>query len=121
MTNDKFHLDIPNKSDYISIARLTTSAICSNMKLSIDEIDDIKVCVGEACNNIISNREVEQIYMDFEMYDDKFLIKVRDVSDIPSQDGFSGHDGELGLLIISSLMDEVKFTDEGIEMFKYIG
>lgn len=121
MTNDKFHLDIPNKSDYISIARLTSSAICSNMKISIDEIEDIKVCVGEACNNIINNKEVLQIYIDFEMYKDKLLIKVRDVSEDTSENELEGYDKELGLLIINSLMDEVNFTNEGIEMFKYIG
>ena len=57
MNNDKFHLNLPSKSDYIRIVRLTTSGICSNMNFNVDEIDDIKVCVGEACNNILGQKD----------------------------------------------------------------
>lgn len=121
MNNDKFNLSVPSKSDYISIVRLTTSGISSNMNFNIEEIEDIKVCVSEACNNVLVQKEIEQIYLDYEIDEDKLIIKVKDVledlSDVESHD----FDEEMGLLIISSLMDRVEFTEEGIEMVKYIG
>ena len=121
MSKDNFHLSLPAKSDYIGIVRLTTSGICSSMNFNVDEIDDIKVCVGEACNNVLEQKEIEQIYIDFKVEEKELKIKVRDVSKDLSGDDFNFHDRELGLLIISSLMDKVEFTDEGIEMYKYIG
>lgn len=121
MNNDKFNLSVPSKSDYISVVRLTTSGISSNMNFNIEEIEDIKVCVSEACNNVLVQKEIEQIYLDYEIDEDKLIIKVKDVledlSDVESHD----FDEEMGLLIISSLMDRVEFTEEGIEMVKYIG
>ena len=119
MNNDKFYLNIPSKSDYISIVRLTTSGICSSMNFNVDEIDDIKVCVGEACNNVLGQKKAEEICIFFETNHKGLTIKVKDVSKDLSEDGYD--DNELGLLIISSLMDKVEFTDDGIEMFKYIG
>ena len=121
MHNDKFHLNIPSKSDYIRIVRLTTSGICSSMNFNVDEIDDIKLCVGEACNNILGQKNIEQIYIDFEIKDKELKIKVKDVIKDLQEEDLDFNDNELGLLIISSLMDKVEFTDEGIEMFKYIG
>lgn len=120
MNKEKFHLNLPSKSDYIGIVRLTTSGICSSMNLTIDEIDDIKVCVGEACNNVLGQKEIQEIYIDFEINEKQLKIKVKDVSEDFTEENFDFHDKELGLLIISSLMDKVEFTDEGIEMFKYI-
>lgn len=120
MTNDKFHLNIPSKSDYISVVRLTTSGICSHMNFNVDDIDDIKVCVSEACNNVLGQGEIEEISIDFEREENKLKIRVKDVSQDLEETISSGHDRELGLLIISSLMDNVEFTNHGIEMLKYI-
>lgn len=120
LNNDKFHLNVPSKSDYIRVVRLTTSGICSNMNFNIDEIEDIKVCVSEACNNVIAQKDKAQIDLDYEISKKGLEIKVKDVLKDLSNKGIDNFDGELGILIISSLMDEVEFTDEGIKMVKYI-
>lgn len=120
LNNDKFHLNVPSKSDYISIVRLTTSGICSNLSFNIDEIEDIKVCVSEACNNVIVQKDIQQIYLDYEIDEKGLIIEVKDVLEKLNNDKQDGFDGELGLLIISSLMDKVEFTDRGIKMVKYI-
>lgn len=117
MTKDNIYLNIPCKPDYISLVRLTTSAIASNLNLSIDEIEDIKVSIGEACVNVINQKDKEEISIAYEVYDDSLIIRVKDVIEIEEVDA---KELELGLFIIKSLMDEVKFSEEGIVMIKYI-
>ena len=120
MTKDNIYLKIPCKPDYISLVRLTTSAIAHNLKLCIDEIEDIKVCIGEACINVINQKNKDEISIQFEVNEDKLIIMVNDVTDDLESDTEGFKEEELGLLIIKSLMDEVDFTDKGINMIKYI-
>lgn len=120
MTNDIITLDVPSKPDYISLIRLTTSGIAHNMGLNIDDIEDVKVCVGEACVNVINLNNVDVISIVYVVENDKLIIKVKDMIEEIHDKLDNSREGELGLLIIKSLMDEVTFTNEGIVMTKYI-
>lgn len=120
MTKDIIYLNIPCKPDYISLVRLTTSAIAHNLKLCIDEIEDIKVCIGEACVNVINKNDKDEISIQYEVEKDRLTIKVKDVIENHIENTDDYKEAELGLLIIKSLMDEVQFTEQGIDMIKYI-
>ncbi len=122
MTKDNISLSIPCKPDYISVVRLTTSAIANSMGLNIDEIEDIKVCIGEACVNVINQNCKDEIHIEYEIQEDKLTIKVNNVTNeiIDDNDSEDFRGAELGLFIINSLMDEVKFNEQGINMIKYI-
>lgn len=114
---DSIKLIIPSKAEYISVVRLTASSIANNIGMSIDAIDDIKVCISEACMNAMIDQE--EINITFNIYKGKLKIFVNNVlenkilkEDVPKRQG-------LGMLIIRSLMDEVAFTEEGVEMTKF--
>lgn len=62
---DTINITIPSKPDYISVVRLTSSAIASNMGLNIEEIEDIKVSIAEACINAIDKSN--EINVQFEI------------------------------------------------------
>ncbi|MBZ2175708.1 ATP-binding protein [Schnuerera sp. xch1] len=118
MKKDIFELSIPSKPDYISVVRLTSSSIASKIGLNIDEIEDIKVSLSEACINALSS--TDKINIKFEINDNRFIITVKNVS-LPSDNKKNLYnESELGILIIQSLMDEVNFSKEGVEMIKYI-
>lgn len=120
MNKDNINITIPKKPDYISLVRLTTSSIGSSMALDIDDIEDIKVSIGEACINALINECKQDISINFEIDEEKIKIKVSNViEDIPDELD-QKKERELGLLIIRSLMDDVCFTESGIEMIKYI-
>ena len=120
MIRDIIELSIPRKPDYISLVRLTTSGIAHSMGLNIDDIEDIKVCIGEACINSLSDTKSEEIKLVFEVRKDRLTIKVNNVAEETSEDLEEFKELKLGLLIIKSLMDEVYFSEFGIEMIKYI-
>lgn len=119
MNKDIINLKIPSKPDYISLVRLTTSGIGSSMAMDIDDIEDIKVSIAEACINALIE-DKEEINISFEIDEEKINIKVSDVTEIIPEHIMENRERELGLLIIKSLMDKVEFTKEGIEMIKYV-
>lgn len=118
MVEDVIKLTIPNKPDYISIVRLTTSAICSNIGLNIDDIEDMKVCISEAFINALCKSD--EVSIEFQVKTDRLIMKVNNVSVIEDEKIDLKKEIDLGILIIESLMDEVNFNDEGVEMIKHI-
>lgn len=120
MNKDVISLTIPRKPDYISLVRLATSGIGYSMGLNVDDIEDIKVSIGEACINSFMLNDGEEISLVFEIDEEKLAINVTKVREIIPKDLEERKERELGLLIIRSLMDEVIFNDDGIRMIKYI-
>ncbi|MDD2447691.1 MAG: ATP-binding protein [Tissierellia bacterium] len=119
MNKDTIYLSIPSKPDYISLVRLTSSSISSKCEMSIDEIEDIKVAIGEACINSLCFTDKEKIDIEFILYERQLVIKVSDAKDEIPEGLNKCKDRKLGILIIKSLMDKIEFNDKGIEMIKY--
>lgn len=139
-TNDEIDMDhiklsMPNKPEYVSIIRLTASAIASRIGFNIDEIDDIKVAIGEACTNAIRHGcdRINDTYdIEFFAYKDKIEIQITDTGkglaklNIKQPKVEDLREGGLGLFIIKTLMDDVEvITSEGkgtvIRMTKMLG
>ena len=53
-TYDSISMALPSKPEYVGVVRLTVSAIANRMGFNIEEIEDIKVAVAEACKSEIS-------------------------------------------------------------------
>lgn len=117
---DIIKISIPKKADYISIARLTTSGIAHSMGLNVEDIEDIKVAIGEACINSLILDNKKEISIGFEIDEEKLTIDVTDVKEKIPEVLEDRKERELGLLIIKSLMDEVIFNEYGIKMIKFI-
>lgn len=117
-------LRLPNRPEFVAVARLAVSAIASRMNFDIEAIEDIKVAVGEACNNAMEHgcpvsAGSEMINLKCELEADQLIITVHD-----SGDGFDPatavrqhphgtmtlSERGLGMLLIESLMDDVAFT-----------
>src|SRR3989441_9362566 len=49
----RIDLKIPGRPEYVVVVRLTAAAVAGRMGLSYDDIEDLKVAVGEACSAAI--------------------------------------------------------------------
>lgn len=116
---DFIKISIPSKAEYVSLARLTASSIANRVGFNIEEIEDIKVAIGEACTNAIKHGIDDKNYdLEFFIYEKELKIKVRDYgicndcikSKEPNIEDLN--EGGLGLFIIETLMDEVEYTGE---------
>lgn len=131
--NDVITIKLPSKAEYVSIARLAASVISNTVGFDIEEIDDIKVAVGEACNNaVLHGKSEDEVYeINFELSDSKIHIEVKDNGigfdedkyEEPDLDNLKGNG--LGIYIMKSLMDEVDIIandNEGttLKLVKYL-
>lgn len=46
-------LTIPSRPEYVGVARLAILGVASRMRFSYDEVEDIRLAVGEACTHAI--------------------------------------------------------------------
>ncbi|TPG70676.1 hypothetical protein EEL31_20880 [Brevibacillus laterosporus] len=71
---ERIEISLPAKLDYVSIARLTISGVAHRMGFSIDVLEDLKLCVSEACANSIlhaypeSDRSFQTVTICCELY-----------------------------------------------------
>lgn len=137
---DVIELKIPGVPDYLGVARLTVSGVANRMGFSFEEIEDIKLAVGEACSNAVKHayRAAEGvIQLVCQVHPDRLVIVVSDqgkgLESEPVLDQLSPlcagidieevEEGGLGLYVIHALMDEVDIrTGHGVSvtMTKYV-
>ena len=123
----QIQLTIPCVSEFVGIVRLAVSGVATRMNFSIEEIEDIKIAVSEACTNAVQyayDNRGGNINVVCTLYSDSLEILVRDVgkgfslseemmnkkaaSDpVPDKLGLG-----LGMTFIKSLMDEADFKSE---------
>ena len=106
---DHIRLSFPANPAYVSSARLTASSIANRIKFDIDEIEDIKTAVSEACIYIIKrSAHLSQSNFEICFMPGKGEMSVEIVA---SNTGCKGADSEeMSLMMIKALVDEFSIT-----------
>ena len=115
-------LRIPRRPEWVAVARLAVAAVANRLNFSIEEIEDVKLAVAEACTNCILQREAaDQIEIACETKEDGITVRVRSFAgpaasiERPPEIEEQQQVGELGIFLIRSLMDNVNYEhDRGI-------
>ena len=55
VTGDVIELRIPSSPAYVTVARQTVEGVTRRMPFARAEVEDVKLAVGEACNNAIKH------------------------------------------------------------------
>lgn len=132
MTCETIKMEISANPDFVSIIRLTTSGIANKIGFSIDDIEDMKVVVSEACTNAIKHSEDNKVSITYTILENGLDIEIKDngkgydVKSIATPDLTQPKESGLGLFIIQTLMDDVKIESKDnqgtiIKMTKYLG
>ena len=132
MTYETIKMEISANPEYVSIIRLTTSGLANKVGFCIDDIEDLKVAISEACTNAIKHSLDERFIIIYSIIENGLTIEVidngkgYDRSSVSEPDINNLKEGGMGLFIIEALMDEVKVeSQEGkgtsIKMTKYLG
>lgn len=140
---DVISLTLPNRVEYLGVARLLVSGVANRMGFSYEEIEDIKLAVGEACTNAVEHAYESEdgtysLHLVCHVHEDRLWIEVSDqgkgfsiedaqqqrttpLMEVMEEDELE--EGGLGLFLIQALMDEVVFhTGAGVSvsMTKYL-
>ncbi|WP_228108775.1 ATP-binding protein [Terrisporobacter petrolearius] len=132
MACETIKMEITANPEYVSIIRLTTSGIANKVGFCIDDIEDLKVAISEACTNAIKHSLDDRFTIIYSMIENGLTIEIidngkgYDRSTVSEPDIDNLKESGMGLFIIESLMDEVIVeSQEGkgtsIKMTKYLG
>jgi len=114
-------LKIPGRAEWVAVARLAVAAVASRLRFSVDEIEDIKLAIAEACTNSIQSAGGEDagtIEIVCDALDEELRVTVRDRSaglhlEAVKPGGLDeGRTEELGVFLIRALMDTVEYTSD---------
>lgn len=114
------HLVIPCRAEYVGVARLTILGITSRIPFSYDEVEDIRLAVGEACTHAVERAGTDTATIRIVSTLDTVALTIEVTDDIaeadkaaPSEEARlleeAGVDqAGLGALLMEILVDEVK-------------
>ena len=131
---DNLKFTIPGKPEYMTMIRLATSSIAAQAGFDVEQAEDIKIAVVEACKNISchgSDGYSEKYEIEYTVGRGTFGVKVIDACESHSLEKLSQQcqncpqEGDLGMILLHSLMNQVSIgkDDSGhkyIEMVKSI-
>jgi serine/threonine-protein kinase RsbW len=64
---DIVRVEVPADVVYVSTVRLTAAGLAARCELTIDDIEDLRLAVDEACALLLPNSEGERLIADFEL------------------------------------------------------
>ncbi|XVG95911.1 ATP-binding protein [Eubacteriales bacterium KG127] len=125
---DRLSLTIPGKPEYITGARLLIGSVAAKAGFDVEQCEDLKTAVGEACKNISchgSDGFSDKYVVTCDVDKNEITIKVTDLCEFHSMEKIKKpccncpKEGDLSIHIIRSLVDDVQFgkNEDG---FKYI-
>lgn len=136
-TSRSVKLTLPAEAEYLDIVRLTLYGVTSKLGFSYEEIEDMKVAVSEACNNVIVHTyepdESGVLEVSFDPVRNGVFITIKDqgqsfdhiqkiesISSLHNKSLQEVRTGGLGLYLMQALMDKVEVKGEnGSEVILY--
>jgi serine/threonine-protein kinase RsbW len=109
-------LRIPSKAEWVGVARLAVAGIASRLQFSIEDIEDLKLAVAEACTNCIQHAAGgDSVAITCRIFADKIVVRVADTgfgasaAELAPKRLGEPSVGGLGVFLIRSLMDDVEY------------
>ncbi|MBV8530766.1 MAG: ATP-binding protein [Candidatus Eremiobacteraeota bacterium] len=110
-------LRVPSRPEWVALARLAAATVANRLRFSIEEIEDVKLAVAEACTAVIQHEgHGEFIDLTCEALADSLRVRVRDggrhgvaAPDAARMNLDEARIAGLGIFLIRTLMDEVSY------------
>jgi len=105
-------LRIPAVPEFVGVARLAAAGIATRLDFSIEDIEDLKLAVAEACNCCIQNGGTGDVHITCEVHRDRIVIVVERSGALEPVRATSedAELGGLGVFLIRALMDDVTYV-----------
>jgi serine/threonine-protein kinase RsbW len=127
-------LTIPAKPEYITLGRLTLTALAGVRPVSDETLHDLKLALTEACTNSVQHAyqdgRVGMVEILYELEPDRLAVEVADQGPgFEVAEDADGGDGDaelsesgLGIAIIRALADEVEIgpRDDGGSRLRFV-
>jgi serine/threonine-protein kinase RsbW len=106
---DRVEMTIPARAEYVAVIRLVTAGIAGRMSFSFDDIEDLKIAVGEVCTAaVLAGGPAVQLR--FDIGGDELKIRVAHGGKARRD---RSQEGELGRFLVRCLVDRVRTETDG--------
>ena len=78
MNFETIKMEIASNPQYVSVVRLTTSGIANKIGFCLEDIEDIKVAVSEACTNAIKHSLDNKFSVEYTIFENGLTIGITD-------------------------------------------
>ena len=103
-------LRLPAESAYVAVLRMTTAGLAARLDFTLDDIEDLRMAVGEACALVLEHAaKGGDLYAAFDLSDGSIRVSVSADSDSdaePDTDSF-------GWQVLTALTSDVVTLNEG--------
>lgn len=110
---DCIELGLPINPAYVSAARLTASSIANRMGFNIEEIEDIKAAVSEACTYLIKRNlhsTSKMFQIQFKLINQGLEINLTSEKNTVNNNVYDND--SLGIMMIEALMDKIFVSND---------
>ena len=120
MTNSRcaacVELRFPCRPEFVGVARLAILGVASRMRFSYDEVEDVRLAVGEACTTSVewaerNGKADSEIVLRSEIGQDSLVVDIFDDAGERGDEARAGDADQesenLGALLITLLVDDV--------------
>jgi serine/threonine-protein kinase RsbW len=104
LVDDVVILTLPASSAYLSVLRTATAGLAARLDFTLDEIEDLRIAVDEACAMLLSGRLPEaELTCRFELADGEIQVAVT----VPTRDGRLPARDTFAWTVLTALAGEV--------------
>lgn len=120
---ENIKIAIPGTPEYRTMIRLITGSIATMAGFDVETADELKDCVYEACKLVSCHGQEgwsDRFIIDCNFEKVKVEVKVTDdceahtIKKVRKQCKYCPQEGDIGKVIIKSLMDEVEFGNDEV-------
>ena len=106
---DKILLTVPAAPEFVRLARLTAAGLATRIGMGYDEVEDLRIAVGEACSLLIgTGARTGSLSLAFTLGDDRVTIDVTG--------DFDGDAGEPADTALSDQILDAVVDDHGVDV-----
>jgi serine/threonine-protein kinase RsbW len=92
ITRPDVELRVPADSAYVAVLRTTTAGLAARLDFTLDDIEDLRIAVGEACAIVLEQaRDDGDLHASFDLGSGELTVTVSadaDQASEPDRDGF---------------------------------
>ncbi|MFZ5974560.1 MAG: hypothetical protein ACOYU3_04010 [Bacillota bacterium] len=113
MKNDSVTLRIPAQPEYLLVVRLTAAGLANRMGFNVEEIEDVKAAVAEACIMLMNQPwAIDGITLDFILSKDTFQATAKAQGEASKTMEEPENDNDLSRYLLQALMDDATVQSE---------
>ena len=110
MNHPDVELRLPAERAYVAVLRMTTAGLAARLDFTLDDIEDLRMAVGEACALVLEHADPGgDLRANFDLSDGSIRVAVSadtSTDDDPDEDSF-------GWQVLTALTSDVLISREG--------